>query len=228
MLVAEDLLLALTDDATGKLLVSGSEADIALGGALLVELVMRERADLAGPDDRVREGRLLAKDPTPTGDDVLDAALAVVVEKEGKKPENVVPRLGRHVRARLYERLVASGQLRAEEGRILGVVPTRRWPSEDVRRESEVRARLAEALQSGATKDERAAALIALLLALDAVHKVVDPETVGLQKRELRVRARQIAEGEWAGRSVRRAVDSLNAAVIAAISSGASGGGGGV
>ncbi|PFG38999.1 Golgi phosphoprotein 3 GPP34 [Georgenia soli] len=228
MLVAEDVLLAVTDDSTGKLLVSGAEADIALGGALLVELALRERVDVAGPDERVHEGRLTVRDPGPTGDDVLDDALAVVVAREGKKPESVVTKLGKHVRDRLYERLVAAGLLRAEEGRILGLIPTERWPTEDVRHESEVRAGLAQALQNGTTADERTAALISLLLALNAVHKVIDPATLGLQKRELKARARQIAEGDWAGRSVRRAIDSMNAAIIAATSSASHGGGGGV
>ena len=38
MLLAEDLLLLLTDDESGTLRVSGSEMDVALGGAQLVEL----------------------------------------------------------------------------------------------------------------------------------------------------------------------------------------------
>ena len=36
MLIAEDLLLLLTDDETGKLAASTTLVDIALGGALLV------------------------------------------------------------------------------------------------------------------------------------------------------------------------------------------------
>jgi hypothetical protein len=35
MLIAEDLLLLLTNDETGKLVASASEVDVALGGALL-------------------------------------------------------------------------------------------------------------------------------------------------------------------------------------------------
>jgi hypothetical protein len=38
MLIASDLLLLLTDDETGKLLAPPSQLDIALGGALLLEL----------------------------------------------------------------------------------------------------------------------------------------------------------------------------------------------
>ena len=56
MLLAEDLLLLLTDDDNGKLTASSTEVDVALGGALLVELTLRQRVDVAAPDERVRAG----------------------------------------------------------------------------------------------------------------------------------------------------------------------------
>jgi hypothetical protein len=219
MLLAEDLLLLLTDDSTGKLAASGTEVDVALGGALLVELTLMQRVDLAGSDERVREGRLVVRDPDPTGDPLLDEALTVVAQKEGKKPQSVVARLGRRTRARLYERLVAGGVLRAEDDRVLGIFPTHRWPSNDAAHESRVRAGLLTALREGSTTEERTGALISLLLALNAVHKTVDPGLVGLSKKELNANAKRIAEGDWAAKAVRHAIEAMNAAVLAAASS---------
>jgi len=227
MLVAENLLLCLTDDTTGKLLASGTEVDVALGGALLVELALREQVDIGGSDDRVRKGRLVVRDASPTGDDVLDEALAAVVANEGKKPGSVVTKLGKKVRPRLYDRLVAAGLLRAEEGRFLGIFPTRRWPTVNPVHESAVRARLAGALRAGTTGDAHAAALISLLAALNAVHKAVDPVPLGLTRRELRGKSKKIAEGEWAGKAVKQAIDAMNAATVAVISASAAAGGGG-
>jgi hypothetical protein len=227
MLLAEDLLLLLTDDDTGKLAASGSEVDVALGGALLVELTLMQRVDVAGPDDRVREGRLLVRNPDPTSDGLLDEALTIVGQKEGKKPQSVVAWLGKRARVRLYQRLVDGGVLRAEDGRILGIFPTHRWPSVDVVHESAVRSGLVTALREGATTDARTGALISLLLALKAVHKAVDPASVGISKKELNANAKRIAEGDWAAEAVRKAIDSANTAVIAAASAGVVGGGGG-
>lgn len=226
MLLAEDLLLLLTEDDTGKLAAPSTEVDVALGGALLVELTLMQRVDVA-TDERVREGRLVVRDPDPTGDGLLDKALTIVGQKEGKKPQGVVARLGKRTRVRLYERLVAGGVLRAEEDRILGIFPTHRWPSKDAAHESSVRAGLVRALREGATADARTGALISLLLALKAVHKVVDPASVGLSKKELNANAKRIAEGDWAAKVVRQAIDSMNAAVIAAASLALAGGGGG-
>jgi hypothetical protein len=212
-------LLLLTDDHTGKLAVSGTEADVALGGALLVELALTERVDVAGPNERVREGRLVVRDASPTGDELLDEALATVGQKEGKKPQGVVAPLGKRIRIRVYERLAERGVLRAEKSRVLGMFPSHRWPSEDAAHEASVRAGLVTALRDGMTTDARTGALISQLVALNVVHKAVDPDSVGLSKREMKANAKRIAEGDWAAKAVRQAIDSMNAAVIAAISS---------
>lgn len=217
VLVAEDLLLCLTDDRTGRLVVSGSTVDVGLGGALLVELALRGRVAVAAAGERIRRGHLVVRDPTPTADPVLDDALAAVRAKEGRKPQHVVGGLGKGRRAQLYERLAAAGAVRREERRVLGLFPGRRWPAADVDRARGLRDRLAVALQHGATDDARVAALVSLLAALDALHRVVVPAQVGLTRRELKERAKQIAAGEWAGKAVRDAIAGMNAAVTAAI-----------
>ena len=221
MLIAEDLLLLLTDDNTGKLALSSTLVDIALGGALLVELAVSEHVDVAGPDERVPRGRLVVRDAGPTGDEILDQALTMVTRKEGRKPQTVVTALGKGARVRLYERLAKSGVLRAEEGRVLGLFPTHRWPTQDAGHEAAVHAALDTALRNGAVSDVRTGALVALLSALNAVPEVVDPEAVGLSKRELNLTATRIAEGDWAAAAVRSAIDSMMAAIIAASTSAA-------
>ena len=178
-----------------------------------------ERVDIAAPEERVREGRLVVKDAGPTGDSVLDEALAALAQKEGKKPQSVVAALGKGKRVRLYERLAAGGLLRPEDRRILGIFPSHRWPAEDAGHEEAVRNGLVAALRQGGTTDARTGALVSLLLALDVVDKVVGPESVGLSRRELNASAKRIAEQDWAATAVRSAIDSINAAIIAATSS---------
>ncbi|WP_323099115.1 GOLPH3/VPS74 family protein [Intrasporangium sp. YIM S08009] len=221
MLIAEDLLLLLTDDDTGRLVASGSMVDIALGGALLVELALAHRIGVDDSDGGNRHGRIVVRDGSLIGDDVLDQALATVTRKEGKKTQSVVTALAKGTRVRLYGRLVDAGELRAESGRVLGIIPARRWPSQDVDHETGVHGELVAALQRGTATDARTGALIALLSALRAVHTVVDPVEVGLSKRELKERAGRIAEGDWAADAVRSAIDSLMAAVVAASASAA-------
>ncbi len=211
MLLAEDLLLLLTEDDTGKLAV-GSIADLALGGAQLVELSMVRRVDI---DDKKR---LVVVDGSPTGDEILDHALEVVQRRAGKRPSAVVGELGKTVRERLYARLTAVGILRAEQGRVLGVFPTRRWPTASADHEAAVRRALTGCLVQGLTPQPRDAALVALLHAIGSTHRVVDPKEHGLKRKQLDRRAKEIADGGWASDAVRRAVEETMAAVMVAVS----------
>ena len=216
VLIAEDLLLLLTDDRTGKLLVAANQADIALGGALLIELALAQRIDLAAEDGIVRKGRLLVKDAGPTTDLLLDEALRQVAAKQGKTPKNVAAALAKGVRARLHDRLAERGLLHEETAKILGILPSRRWPSSDTTHEDSVRALLAAALRTGSTDDARTAGLVSLLHALRAVTKVVDPARLGIGKREINANAKRIADGDWASAAVRTAIDAMLAAIVAA------------
>jgi hypothetical protein len=88
-----------------------------------------------------------------------------------------------------------------------------------------IRAGIAAALRKGATTEERTGALVSLLHALRVAHKVMDPGSVGLSKKELNANAKRIAEGDWAAKAVRQAINTRNAAIIAASSSSGRGGG---
>jgi hypothetical protein len=216
MLLAEDLLLLVTDDASGRLSAPGAQVDAGLGGANLVELTLLGKVDVSGEQDQGRRGRIVVRDPSPPGDDVLDAALRILVERQGSKPSAVIRPLSKNLRPALYQRLAASGVLRAGQARTLGIFPTRTWPAQDPSHEAEVRRLVTQALVQTAAPDGRTAALIALLHALKCEHKVVDPRPYQLSRRQLRARAGQIAQGNWASEAVRKAIDEMIAAIAAA------------
>jgi hypothetical protein len=216
MLLAEDLLLLVTDDASGRLSVPGVQADAGLGGANLVELTLLGKVDVADEQDPGKPGRIIVRDPSPPGDEVLDAAMRTLVARQGSKPSSVIRPLGKNLRPVLYQRLAASGVLRAGRGRALGIFPTRTWPAQDPGHEAEMRQLVTQALVQPSAPDERTAALIALLHALKCEHKVVDPRPYQLSRRQLRARAAEIAQGNWASEAVRKAIDEMMAAVAAA------------
>jgi hypothetical protein len=216
MLLAEDLLLLVTDDASGRLSAPAAQVDAGLAGANLVELALMNKVDLSAEGDEGRPGRVVVRDPSPTGDDVLDAALEIVAANQGRKPSAVIRPLSKNLRPALYERLVAAGVIRAERGKSLGIFPTHTWPAQDASHEAQVREQLTQALVQQTAPDTRSGALIALLHALRCEHKVVDPGTYGLSKGQLAARAGEIAQGDWASGAVRKAIDEMNAAVLAA------------
>jgi hypothetical protein len=90
MLLAEDLLLLVTDDASGRLSAPGAQVDAGLGGANLVELTLMNKVDLSGEGEEGKPGRITVREPSPAGDEVLDAALEIVLAHQGKKPSTVI------------------------------------------------------------------------------------------------------------------------------------------
>lgn len=226
MLIAEDLLLLLTDDASGRLSVSTTQADAALAGANLIELTLLHRVDLTGEHDTGKPGRLIVRDPSLAGDEILDAALQTIITHQGRKPAAVIRPLGNGLRPMLYERLASRGVLHAETGRVLGVFPVHRWPAQDASHEAQLRGLLTDALVQRAMPDARSAALIALAHALRCEHKIIEPGQAGLSRRELRARAAQVASGNWASAAVRKVIDEMAAAVVATVSASAAAGAG--
>ncbi|MDH2416842.1 GPP34 family phosphoprotein [Nocardioides sp. CER19] len=215
MLIAEDLVLLAYDDEGGRADWRMTERlDAALAGALLIELT---EAGRIGLDGEGRKGRLQILDTTPTGEPVLDAALARLEGRDGRRPKDVIGRLTKRLRTDLLEGLAARGVLRLERDRILGLFPRSSWPAEDSSHEDQLRARLQGVLVTGLTPDSRTAAVIALLHAIDAIPRVVDKA----DRRVARARAKEIAEGDWAAEATRKAVQEVSAAVMTVVIAGA-------
>jgi hypothetical protein len=213
MLLAEDLLLLVTDDTSGRLVTGpAAHVDAGLGGANLIELTLLNKVDLSGKGDPGRPGRIIVRDPFPVGDDVLDAALGILIRRQGSKASTVstvIRPLGKNLRQALYERLAGSGVIRAGQGRTLGIFPARTWPAQDARHEEQVRQLVTQALVQQTAPDARTAALIALLHALRCEHKVIYPGLYQLSRRQLRARAEKIAKGNWASEAVRKVISEI-------------------
>lgn len=228
MLIAEDLALLLLDNESGKPLTDGTKLDNALAGALLLDLAMLGRIEVARGAGRFSAERVVVRDGSATGVALLDDALTKIAAKEGKKPRDVLGVLVKKLRGNVLAGLAEKGLVREEATRILGIFPTTRWPAVDTGREREIRMALEQVLVHETTPDERTGALISMLSAIDCVPKVVDPDR-RLNRRELKQRAKQIAEQSWASGAVKKAVEAVQAATVATIaaaSGGAANGGG--
>lgn len=210
--IAEDLLLLLLDDESGK--IDSTYLDPLLGGAVLIELAMSQRLDVHkdGAWSRAKV-RVLTDGGTPD-DPMLVAALHTVGEKE-RTAEDLVNRLGKGLKDQLLDRLVHRGIVRHEHDKVWGLFPRDRWPAVDSSHEDGVRRQLAATLLEGAEPDERTAALVALLHAVDKAHRIL-ADNHGLPARQVKARAKTIAEGEWAAKAVRSAVTSAQAAMTTA------------
>lgn len=148
----DELLLLALDDERGTR-AHATELEPGLAGAVLVDLALRGRLDADGKT-------LHVVDPSPTGDAVLDTALATITrESRPRSAQHWVVRLQKGVRQEISDRLVAAGTLRRDE-KVLWVFPVTRLPAGNPAPEAAVRARLEDAVLRGITPDERTTAMI--------------------------------------------------------------------
>jgi hypothetical protein len=213
MLIAEDLLLLLLDDESGKL-TNSTYLDTGIGGALLVELALGSHVEVVKGSGMWARAKVHTADATGPTDPVLVEALSLVTEKE-RTAQDLVGRLGKKRREPLLSRLEADGILRRQDDKVVGLFPRRRWPAVDSSHEADVRRKLGDTLLRGVDPDPHTAALVAVLSSMDLAHKVIDRE--GIPARQVKERAKQVADGDWAAKAVKDAIAAAQAAVTAAV-----------
>ena len=82
-------------------------------------------------------------------------------------------KLGKGLDDRLAAGLAERRILERRTGKRLGLLPRTTWPAADTTRDNQLRRSLTVCLVDGGRPDERTAALVALLAAVDQAHKAV-------------------------------------------------------
>ena len=193
--LGDDLLL-LAARADGRLPI-GTKLRFGLAGSELVRLAAARRVDVV-------RGRIEIIDTAPTGDALLDDALASMTggRRGGPTAKAWVAHDRRGLVERYLDRAEAAGIIRAERRKALGFIPVTRWTVVDSGRAAQARARLEVVAASTGTVDSAQAALAGLASAID-VTGIVFP---GLAGSAARKRLRQVAKGDAASADATRAV----------------------
>ena len=216
-LIAEDLLLLLLDDQSGK--PNTGHLDLALGGAVLVDLALEGLVEVASHGSLLGSAKLRRAPGAMAGDRILAGALAAVAEN--KPAQKLVVKVGKGLLDPLAERQRRRGVLGRREEKVLGLVTRTRWPSRDPSRKEAIRRGLVVILVQGGRADARSAALIGLLLAVHRLHRTVSHPDAGA--RSVKKRAKEVAEESWASPTIKDAVAVATAATAAAYSTAVNG-----
>ncbi|MBK1784875.1 GOLPH3/VPS74 family protein [Prauserella cavernicola] len=209
--IAEEVLLVALDDRTGagRLRLG---LDWAVAGAVVVDLVLAGKVTVADDD------LVTVLDSTPTGVAHLDATLNAVAG--GMKIGKVLRRTRRSAPDRALDSLIQKAILRRTTTRLLGVLPTRRYPSQAGAAESEVRARLAETVLNGRPADGRTAALAGVLYA-GRLWRTAIP---GGDRKKVKRKLRDISDGQTVSPAVGKAIVRTHGAIVAMTAAASSGG----
>ncbi len=209
MLITEELFLLLTTDR-GKV-EGSSQRGYGLAGAVVTDLVLAGRAELS--EDR--DPRVQVRSREPLGDSILDPALARLAEKNGRKLSTLVADGKLNPEGNVVRRLADQGVIQVQGKKLLGLAPAR-YPVVDDRPERATRERLRTVLADG-TATPHDATLLSILQGLGVAAQVLKAESGNLGKKELKARIAQISRDCEAGPAIKKSLDALNAALIAAV-----------
>lgn len=205
--LAEDLYLLASDGTSGRRLIDPVHLDLGLGGALLLDLAVRERVSLR--DEHVTVAR-----DQPTGEPLLDSALAEIAgQHRPHGPDHWVRHLGRGAHHSVQNHLVDLGVLRRDDHRILRVIPVHRMHETDGRLHHDLVDHLHDTVVLDHAPTPETAALAALALAI-GLDRHLFPRA---DRRAVRQRMEEVAaecpDAAWVAASVRAAVNAVDAAL---------------
>jgi len=208
----EEILLLALHDENGTIGIE-SYFSYAVGGAVLAELVMRERVRLEASR---KKKFVTVANLAPTGRPFLDDCLARIGEDEKQRPaETWVSRFAetKELKHRLALQLCDRGILRADEDKVLLLFTRRIYPEVDSRPEHELIERLRRAIFSDAgSVDPRTAVLVALANHAGLLVNAFDKKALKVRKQ----RIEQIGNGEATSQATREAIEAMQAAVFVA------------
>ncbi|UYQ63947.1 GOLPH3/VPS74 family protein [Streptomyces peucetius] len=206
--LGEEIMLLSLDDESGAA-KDRQSAGWAVAGGILLDLVLAGRVS-------VSDGRVRVTDQAPTGVALLDGRLEQLAAwaAQRSKPRKVTDWLTKdHSKAvgATIDSLRERGLVAEEQHRVLGLFPVRRYPEADGAAERELRERLASVVLHDAAPDDRTAGLVALIHSAK-LHRLAFPD---LPRKQVAPRMTAIADGQWAGESVREAIRNMQAAMVA-------------
>lgn len=167
---AEELILLSIDDQTNYFYrITNINFNVALIGALLMDLALRKRIDVN------LEG-IYVLSTEPTGDKFLDAILENLIETEaGNQPAVLVGQLYNsmgHLKDKLLQDLEEKGIIKVSQCKVLWLFKKRRYPIIDQKEEEEVLSRIRKTVLTDVDPEPRDLALIALLNICNLMDKI--------------------------------------------------------
>ena len=208
-----ELFLLLTNDAGRQ--DSTQFRKQALAAAAIAELLLRERVALS----HRRNPEVEIVDPSPTGEPALDRSLAALAEVRRPRLQSVISHRRMDLTEVLGEELATAGAVSRTQGWF-----TTRWPTEDPSIENALRARLVGSLRDSSRASLQDGIILELLRSLRIAHRILKSDLDGMRRREVDQAIKALAVDHPAAQALRRAMDSMTAAMAGA-TGGAAGGG---
>lgn len=212
LFLPEEIMLLVLRDKEGTV-ASGSMYPYAIGGAVLAELLLRERVRV--PESKGKKIVELVG-AGPVGDPLLDECLEKIRNANRRASlETWVSRFAgvRRLKHRIAERLCERGILRADEGKVLLVFTRKIYPEVNPEPEKRLIERLRQAIFTDTRDvDPRTVVLVSLAHNAGLLRMIFDKKKL----KGRRARIEHIINGDLTGKATKKAIEAMQAAVMVA------------
>lgn len=207
--ITEEFFLLCIDDNKGKVISAVSDGlHLGLAGALLADLALHGKISVA-------EKKLAILDPSPVGDPILDAGLAIITsEKRTRKLDFWLQKLGnKKLASQVVERLVEKNVIRVEKKRYLWVIPYEVFPQVDASAKYWVKHHLRSATLAGGEVTPGIVTLLSLLKACQLLNLVFTRDEQKAAERKVT----KLVNGEVIGKALAETIAEIEAAAAAVV-----------
>lgn len=209
--LAEDIILLLLDDDTGKLAsIDLMTLNYAMAGAVLMDLALRNKID----NDLES---LIVADSTPTGLQMLDTYLDKISSENKENNTRYwlteLSNYGEDIVDSALNMLVEKKILKTEEKKILWVIGTRVYPMIDDKEEKEVKRRIVDLLMSDEIPTPQDVVLVSLMDTCSLFTTILSSKEV----ERLSSRIEQIRKLDLIGQEVTKVLERLRSDIAEAM-----------
>jgi Golgi phosphoprotein 3 len=209
--LAEDIVLLLLDDESGKLeSIDLMTLNYAMAGAILMDLALRNKID-------TDLEKLIVADPTPTGIELLDTYLSKISSANGESNTRYwlteLSNYGEQIVDSATSMLVEKKILKMEEKKILWVIGTRVYPMIDDKEEKEVKKRIIDLLMSDEIPTPQDVVLVSLIDTCSLFSTILSQKEVD----RLSARIEQIRKLDLIGQEVTMVLERLRSDIAEAM-----------
>lgn len=164
-----ELILIALDDENGKFITDTAHLHYGIAGSMVLELALQRKIAL-------EDNKVILQSNEETNSPCLNKALQLIKNSENPGTINhwisLIGLGAEQVKDQTIEHLTQKNVLRKDAGKILWIIPTTKFPTEDPYLENQIRERLLNIVLNDTTAELKDLMLLSLIDQSDLVHEV--------------------------------------------------------
>lgn len=209
-LLEEYLLIALDDDK-GKFVIDSTYLHYGFGGAILLELALREKISIEGDYVRLKDSSTVKEVALNKAIELLQGSAKAVKIKD---LIGMLAKKANELKQDTLQRLMNKGILKKEEHKILWIIPNNKYPTSNLSPENKVRERLKGVMLLGEKSEPRDIMLLSLIDVSDLTREAFrDKEDYKVVKKKIK----EVTQDVKISSAINKSIREIQAAIMIAI-----------